>query len=248
IAMNNIFTHRSNQPLTDEESRRLLDTEWLVTNGLGGYACGTVGGTPTRVFHGYLISALPSPLGRTMMLNDLLEELVFEDGKSVPLNGLNTEDSEFAGSPYLTNFRLDAGLPVWTFEVNGLTLEKRVYLPNRQNTSYINYRVAGGSGAVKLKLRPALNMRGHEAPVNTAVEPYTFMVHDHCYEIKSSEDRIPSLRLKLLAENQSFAIDYQKISNVTYDMERKRGYIWRGDLWSPGCFCGEVAPGREFSL
>lgn len=245
--MNNIFTHEANKSLTAEDSRRLLQTEWLVTNSLGGYASGTVGGTPTRVFHGYLISALPSPLGRTMMLNGLLEELVFSDGSVIPLNGLNTEDSEFAGSPYLTNFRLDAGLPVWTFEVNGITLEKRVYLPHRQNTSFINYRAAAGSAPVKLRLRPALNMREHEAPVNTPIEPYTLVVRDHSYEIQASNG-IPPLRLKLLAERQGFAMDCKKICNITYDVERKRGYIWRGDLWSPGYFTGEVAPGREFTL
>ncbi len=225
----------------------MLETEWLVTNGLGGYACGTVGGTPTRVFHGYLISALPSPLGRTMMLNGLLEELIFPDGRVIPLNGLNTEDSEFAGSPFLTNFQLDAGLPIWTYEVDGVTLEKRIYLPHRQNTSFTNYRATSGSEPLKLRLRPVFNIRAHEAPVNTPVEPYTFVVHDHSYEINACSS-MPPLRLKLLADKQGFAIDSQRICNITYEVERKRGYIWRGDLWSPGYFSGEVAPGRELTL
>jgi predicted glycogen debranching enzyme len=246
-AMNNIFTHTANSPLTQQDSRHLLETEWLVTNGLGGYASGTIGGTPTRVFHGYLISALPSPLGRTMMLNDLLEELIFPDGRTVPLNGLNTEEDTFAGSPYLTNFQLDAGLPIWTYEIDGVTLEKRVYLPHRQNTSFVNYRVTSGSETVKLRLRPALNMREHEAPVNSPVKPYTLVVHDHCYEIQAPGN-IPALKLQLLAEGRGFAIDCQKICGVTYHVERKRGYIWRGDLWSPGHFTGEIAPGRELAL
>lgn len=245
--MNNIFTHTRNTPLTQEDSRRLLELEWLLTNGLGGYASGTIGGTPTRVFHGYLISALPSPLGRTMMLNDLLEELIFSDGNTVALNGLNTEDSTFPGSTCLTNFRLDAGLPVWTFEVNGIVLEKRIYLPHRQNTSFINYRAISGSAPVKLRLRPAFNIRGYEAPVNSPIEPYTLVVHDQSYEIKACDD-IPPLRLKLVGENHSFAIDSQKICDVTYEVERKRGYIWRGNLWSPGYFSGEVSPGRELTL
>ncbi|HZS55309.1 MAG TPA: amylo-alpha-1,6-glucosidase [Bryobacteraceae bacterium] len=246
--MNNIFNHTANKPLSAEDSHRLLETEWLVTNGLGGYACGTAGGTPTRVFHGSLISALRSPFGRTMMLNSVLEEMLFPDGCVISLNGLNTEDSTFAGSPHLTNFRLDAGLPVWTFEVDGLTLEKRVFLAHRQNTSFTNYRITNGSGKAKLRLRPALNIRGHEDPVNTPIDSYTFMVHDHCYEIQSSNDDIPPLRLKLLAENQGFAIDSQKICNITYALERRRGYIWRGDLWSPGYFSGDIAPGCELTL
>ena len=62
----------------------LLSKEWLVTNGLGGYASGTVCGVPTRRFHGLLIAALPAPLGRTMMLNDVAEEVVLPDGTAPP--------------------------------------------------------------------------------------------------------------------------------------------------------------------
>src|SRR5437588_10733852 len=127
--MDNIFNHKAGDPLSDAERRYLRETEWLVTNGLGGYACGTMGGTLTRVFHGYLIAALPSPLGRTMMLNDLFERLVLADGRSVLLTGVKTEHEEFEGSRYLTNFRLDVGLPIWTYEVGGLTIEERIYLP-----------------------------------------------------------------------------------------------------------------------
>ena len=127
-----------------------------MTNGLGGYASGTVGGTLTRVFHGYLIAALPSPLGRTMMLNDILEHVVLPDGDAIQLNGRDRRQAANTpgGSQYLTSFRLDAGLPVWTYEVDGLTLEKRLVLPHRQNTTYINYRVTYGTGSVKLQLRP----------------------------------------------------------------------------------------------
>src|SRR5947209_19660622 len=105
--MKEIYRHTAKAPLTSQDKRLLTETEWLVTNGLGGYASGTVGGTPTRVFHSYLVAALPSPKGRTMMLNDLLETVVFPNGDTFQLNGLNTETSEFSGSPYLTSFAID---------------------------------------------------------------------------------------------------------------------------------------------
>jgi predicted glycogen debranching enzyme len=244
--MNEIFTRTPGTPLTQEEKRDLTETEWLVTNGLGGYATGTVGGTPTRVFHGYLISALPSPKGRTMMLNNLLEGLVFSDGQLVELNGFKTEESEFDGSSYLASFCLDHGLPVWTFEVEGLTIEKRVYLPHRQNTTFINYRVTEGSGSVKLQLRPAINFRGHEAPVNTPLAPYEVTFHDHRFEIKTGDER--PLRMIHLGEGAYFSIEKREIRDIFYEIERSRGYTWRGDLWSPGYFCAELAPGCEVSL
>jgi Glycogen debranching enzyme N terminal len=56
--------------------------EWLVTNGLGGYACGTMTGLVTRRFHGYLVAALPAPRGRTMMLNHLRAIISTEEGRA----------------------------------------------------------------------------------------------------------------------------------------------------------------------
>src|SRR6516162_2450384 len=56
--------------------------EWLVTNGLGGYASGTVTGLVTRRFHGYLVAALPAPRGRTMMLNHLVETISTDEGSA----------------------------------------------------------------------------------------------------------------------------------------------------------------------
>ena len=246
--MDNLFNHKSKDPLTKNDLQVLIETEWLVTNGLGGYASGTVSGTLTRVFHGYLIAALPAPLGRTMMLNDIFEHLFLPDGRAVQLNGVQTENGHYSGATqYLSGFRLDSGLPVWTYEVDGLTLEKRVVLPHRQNTTYISYRVSSGTGSVKLRLRPAVNMRKHEAPVNTPLDTYTLIVRDHHYELQASKD-LPALHMLLLGKEGAFAMDATTFPNVIYNVERGRGYTWRGDLWSPGYFSVELAPGHDATL
>ncbi len=140
-------------------------------------------------------------------------KLLLADGRSVPLNGVKTEEEDFGGSQYLTDFRLDSGLPVWTYEVAGMTIEKRVYLPHRQNTTYINYRVAGGSGSVKLQLRPAVNMREHEAPVNTPLGTYTITVRDHHYELKAS--------LRHTAAAHDAAWEQQSVCNRLRDDSRR---------------------------
>jgi predicted glycogen debranching enzyme len=243
--MKELYRHTAKAQLTAQDKRVLTETEWLVTNGLGGYASGTLGGTLTRVFHSYLVAALPSPRGRTMMLNDLLETVVFPNGDSYQLNGLNTESEEFDGSPYLTSFELDCGLPVWKYEVGGLTIEKRVYLSHRQNTTYIRYSITEGEGTATLQLRPALNFRGQEAPVNTPLGNFEVAFRDHHFEIKLEK---LSLRLVHLGNEAQFTIDCQVIKNVTYAMERSRGYTSRGDLWSPGYFSAKLMPGAETSL
>src|SRR5882757_6997098 len=113
--------------------------EWLVTNGLGGYASGTVAGVITRRYHGVLIAALPAPFGRTVMLSHVAEELRMADGRRFDIGGRErTGDAPDAhGTGYLAEFRLEAGLPVWRYEVDGLTIEKRIFLPYMQNTVHI---------------------------------------------------------------------------------------------------------------
>ena len=243
--MNNVLNRPPQDAISDEDYQAITEMEWLVTNGLGGYATGTLSGAPTRVFHGYLIAALPSPLGRTMILNNILEELVFPDGSCVCLNAFfqqNSDETEVRqAARYLTNFSLQAGLPVWTYEVNGVSLEKRLVMPHSQNTTYLSYRLTYGQEPVKLRLRPCVNMRQHEAPVNTPLCSYTFSVQNNQYELHAQPElEIPPLRLLVVGDHCSFAMDARHIRDVTYDIERSRGYVWRGDLWSPGYFTVDV--------
>jgi predicted glycogen debranching enzyme len=118
------------------DTEDFLRKEWLVTNGLGGYASGTLAGVATRRFHGLLIAALPAPLGRTMMFNHLIELLSLPGGPTVQLCGEESRPDEvaMACADVLAEFRLEMGLPVWRYEVAGVTLEKRVVMPHLQNT------------------------------------------------------------------------------------------------------------------
>jgi hypothetical protein len=69
------------------EPGELLSREWLVTNGLGGYAAGTLAGVITRRYHGLLIAALPAPLGRLVMMSQLGERLRLPGGAVHWLSG-----------------------------------------------------------------------------------------------------------------------------------------------------------------
>ena len=148
------------------EAELLLRREWLVTNGLGGYASGTIAGVPTRRYHGLLIAALPAPLGRMVMLRHLREQLRFPDGTVVQIGGEERDenDLEMPAANFLTEFRLENGLPVWRYQVAETILETRLLLPYMQNTVHITYRVVSGAGPVRLELRPSMHFRGHEAP------------------------------------------------------------------------------------
>jgi predicted glycogen debranching enzyme len=215
----------------------LVDKEWLVTNGLGGYASGTLAGVITRGFHGYLIAALPTPLGRVMMLNDLLEKIELPDGNSIQLSGEERLNAPLKahGTDYLQEFRLEAGNPVWIFKFGDLQLEKRILMVHRQNTVHVSYQVKG-AGSLKLILRPSVNFRPHEAPVSTPISGnYAFTVIEDTFEI-SSQTNLPPLRLMLYGRDKSLTMDRTRIQEVVYRIEESRGYAAHGDLWSPGYF------------
>ena len=146
--MNSILRKLTSSPPAAEISEIDKEPEWLVANGLGGYASGTVSGAASRRYHGLLIAALPAPLGRVLMLNGLAEELHLADGRVVELNVTQSEDPL---NPVLSEFRLDMGLPIWRYQIDDVVVEKRLYLPYRQNTVHITYRLLSHAGKVGIQ-------------------------------------------------------------------------------------------------
>jgi predicted glycogen debranching enzyme len=234
--------------VTDAESDPHLRQEWLVTNGLGGYASGTVTGVITRRYHGLLVAALPNPFGRMMMLNGLSERLRLPDRRVV-----YTGAEELAGiTPEYTlpvaQFRLEAGLPVWRYEVDGFILEKRLLLSYRQNTVHLIYRLLAGNGKLRLGLRPAIHFRSHDAPVSsTERRKYQLTAVDDRFEIGAGGD-LPVLRLLIHGPGAAFTFDRKETTQIPYSTERHRGYEWQGSLWSPGYFRSDLEEGGVTTL
>ncbi len=230
------------------ETEALLRTEWLITNGLGGYACGTVSGAVTRRYHGLLVAGLHAPYGRLMMLNDVSEQVRFADGACVRLSAPESGRGAagWTGGE-LREFRVEGGLPVWTYELQGATIEKRVVMPHRQNTVYLWYRMLAGDRPVRLELFPALHFRHADDPVNTAQpSDYAITIMDDRYEISAAD--LPPLRLRFEGGSASFTVDRRRIGEVMYDIEASRGYASRGEFWLPGLFHVDLAPGGAAAL
>jgi glycogen debranching enzyme len=220
----------------DPESIHSL--EWLVTNGIGGYASGTVSGLITRRYHGYLIAAMPVPLGRMMMLTHLSERIGFPDGSVIRLfdEEYFYAKEKYREPGYLKEFRLEGGLPVWTYGHNGFLFEKRVLLPYRQNTVHVIYELIKGKGTLKLKLRPSMNIRHHELPVNTPLaKPYVLKAIEGRFEITAGGG-LPALRMFITGTRTGFTVEEHTICQIQYSVEESRGYECAGDLWIPGYF------------
>jgi predicted glycogen debranching enzyme len=134
--------------------------EWLVTNGIGGFASGTVSGNLTRRYHGLLVAALLPPVSR-MQLVAKLDEIAHYDAADYAL-GTNRWASgviEPQGYVHIENFRLDGTTPVWRFAIGDALLEKRVWMRHGENTTYVQYTMLRGSQSLELDLRTLINYR-----------------------------------------------------------------------------------------
>ncbi|HET6879943.1 MAG TPA: glycogen debranching enzyme N-terminal domain-containing protein, partial [Pirellulales bacterium] len=234
---------------TTADPELLLDREWLVTNGLGGYASGSISGVPTRRYHGLLIAALPAPLGRTVMLNHLAEELRLPDGKVVPLSGDERPDGTLVvhGASTLEEFRLELGLPVWTYSVGDFLVEKRILLIYRQNTVHIRYRLVAGTGRLRLRVRPSVHFRMHEEPVSAPFE-YSFKVISNQEGFEVEYPQMPPLRLKASGAKSAMVLDGGHGRDLFYRVEARRGYEAKGKVWSPGYFRSDLEVGQDAAL
>jgi len=142
--------------------------EWLVTNGLGGFACGTLAGNVTRRYHALLMAALHPPVGRTLLVSNL-DGTAEYDGQHYPLT---TQRWWNAGHPslvpegghrHIERFRMEGSTPVWTFALADAQLEKRVWMRQGENTTYVAFTYLRGSGPLRLALKALVNYRDYHA-------------------------------------------------------------------------------------
>ncbi len=134
--------------------------EWLVTNGIGGYASGTVAGSQTRRYHGMLVAALQPPVGRTQLVS-AIDEIVHYAGADFPLatHRWASGDIDPQGFLFLEDFHLEGSTPVWTYALADALLEKRVWMRQGENTTYIQYTFVRGSSALEMEWKALVNYR-----------------------------------------------------------------------------------------
>lgn len=185
--------------------------EWLVTNGLGGYAAGTVAGVLTRLQHGLLVAAPPEASTPQLLLAKIDEEVLFDE-RTYYLGTNEYRDGTLnpAGFVHLETFRLEEGFPVFTYHLGGLKgimLEKRIWMPYGQNTTCIQYRVlrtATDEGFVykKAGLQPAYgNLRyqefAHNAPHALTLTLLPFATHrPHMVALQHNDQRQFSVQIR----------------------------------------------------
>jgi len=226
----------------------LLGHEWLVTNGLGGYASGTVACCNTRKYHG-LFTPNVDGLGRTVMLARV-EETTRVGGQDVRLDCFETPDGQLTRSALqgLAAFRLVGLLPEWEFALEGARVRKQLLLVHGQNTLFLRYQHLGGP-RIALRLRPFPVFRNHDGPLLQGTErPGSAHLSGGRVELRATEDALP-LRMRLYS---SCDVPFVGLPHATppmlYRVEKARGYEHLEVQHSPGYFECALEPGETISL
>lgn len=134
--------------------------EWLVTNGIGGYASGTIAGLLTRRYHGLLVAALKPPLGRNLLVTKI-DEITEYDGMTFLLGANRWTGGAIdpRGFEFIHQFRLEGTIPVWTFAFSDALLEKRIWMEQGAHTTYACYKLASARHSIHLNLKVLVNYR-----------------------------------------------------------------------------------------
>lgn len=226
--------------LTDFEaaSRR----EWLVTNGIGGYASGSLAGANTRRYHALLVAALTPPTGRMVLLSRL-EERVGVDRAEYEL-----ASNQYPGTVYPQGYRFLERFecypaPTFSFRLHpGLLLEKSIWMGYGYNTTFIRYTLREAPGPVALRLTPLVCWKDHHAEMHPWEGfPASVKVIPGEVQIRATSD---SPILRLLAGGDWEPAGYWH-NNIEHLREMERGLDWHEDLYCPGHFHYILQPGEE---
>jgi len=233
---------RAELPTFVEASSR----EWLVTNGLGGYASGTLSGANTRRYHGLLIAALTPPTGRMNMLSKV-EETVIVGAQATELSS-----NEYPGAihpegwPLLERFE---NYPVPTFYYDpapGVTLRKRIWMARGENTTFLEYTLLESHATVDLRLTPLVCWKDFHAEMH----PWDGFPLD--LQVTEGEARIrytpDSPELRLLAKGAPWEPAGYWLYNDVHARERERGLDYCEDLYCPGSLLLRLKPGASCTL
>jgi predicted glycogen debranching enzyme len=205
--------------------------EWLVTNGLGGFASGPVSGGLTRRYHGMLVAAQPPPLGRMVFVSALRTWLCLGDARVLidheDLGALAAVD----GRP-LHEFGLDGGLPRWRYEVGSVIVEKRVVMPHRRNTTCVIFKLLAADQPVRIECEPVLNVRPLESPlVEGSVPPLSAEVSADGVTVVV-DNHLPRLRFFAQAGSVEWEVSARDATRVEFAEEVARGYHHVSELYA----------------
>jgi predicted glycogen debranching enzyme len=233
-----------------------LNREWLVTNGLGGYASGSILGATTRSYHGLLVAALRPPVERSVLVTKIDEEIKLHDGLLLKLGVNEYQDGTIdpQGYQHLDTVSLEGDIVCFSYQVqDNLKLQKRVWMEYGQNTTYVQYILRGtydeeeSHVPLTLRLLPFCLFRDYHSTTQGAND-WHFLVEN---EGNSSRIRAyeGAAAFRLIAgPSAQFTTTGYWYWHVLHRRDRERGLPDLEDVYQPGIFLLQITPGERVTL
>jgi len=221
--------------------------EWLVTNGLGGFASGTIAGLLTRRYHGLLVAALDPPLGRTLLVSKF-DEILRYGGSTYSLGTNRWHDQSVTpeGFRLIERFRLSGTIPVWTFACADALIEKRVWMREGTNTTFVRYDVVrAGGGPVEFEIKALVNYRNFHGTTRAGDWRMEIAPVEHGLRVAALPGAVPFF---LLAEAATAEPRHEWYRNFDLEEESKRGLDDSDDHLLAGIFRARLALGESITL
>src|SRR5712672_1939827 len=220
--------------------------EWLVTNGIGGYASGTLAGGMSRRYHGLLVAALRPPVGRTQLVA-WIDEIVRYNSAEFALATHRWASGAIdpQGFQHIEGFRLEGTMPVWTYAIGDARLEKRIWMQRGVNTTYVQYTMVQGSGSLGMELKALVNHRDFHATTHAgdwrmSVEPIARGVR-----IVAFENDTP---FYLTSKETTCEARHEWYRDYFFAEEKKRGLDDREDHLFAALFRAKLDVGKSFAI
>jgi predicted glycogen debranching enzyme len=219
-----------------------IKREWIVGNGLGGYASSTIIGAGTRTYHGLLVASLKNAPGRVLLLSSLDEEIYINEKTYRLANHKYTGAICPEGFNYLSDFTLDP-FPLWVYKPGALTVHKKVFTVHKrdnESTTCVLYDITSGKEEVLLRIFPLVNSRDFHFTIRSGYLSFSQEAYPAGVKLESSNGFEFSL-----SSNLQYYSDPVWYFNLEYDSEKERGLNFQEDNFNPGYFESKLRPGTS---
>lgn len=219
-----------------------IQKEWLLTNGIGGFASSTVIGANTRRYHGLLVAALKPPVNRHLIVSKIDESVTVGD-ESYDLFSYEVPGFVMKGYHHMEGFEREP-LPKFIYRVGEVYIEKTVSMVYGENTVAVVYYVKSGQDSVNLRLSPLVNFRDyHHSSKKDYMDFSKTLVKEDMVTLKP---QYYDIDINLFCSEGGFKpVDYSWFYNMDYAIERERGIGSTEDHYIPGYFDINIAPNQE---
>ena len=220
--------------------------EWLVTNGIGGYASGTIATSTTRRYHGLLMAALQPPVGRTQLVATL-DEIVHYAGASYPLATRRWASGAIDPKGFLAleSFRLEGTRPVWSYALADGLLDKRAWMRQGENTTYVQYTLVRGSAPLELELKALVNYRDFHSTTHAGEWRMNIAPVEHGVRVQAFDSAVP---FYLRSAEAACEPQHEWYRDCLLPAERERGLDDREDHLFAAVFRAKLEVGKSLTI